>query len=472
MTTTVRSASAGPISARTWWALRFGSSRRNRLPPGGSSSAIRAAAAAPVTTASARLARPPRRAANPATALAPASSPIGHQKVPFASGSSSTRTLRAPASRSSPASQSAARSSPSEADSRSPEQSSSRRSRIHAASGGVAISGGASVATRESYLHTPNIRLMTGGGGVTLFRIRGIRIAVDFSWFVVLFLIIIWLSSFYRDVLGSESDDTAAYLLAVASAVLFFASILLHELGHAFVARRHNIGVSGITLWMFGGFARLEKDSDTPGPEFKIAAAGPLVTAAIVVACFLAGLLLAGDEFRHAALAQSVTRTSGIAAMVSWLGSINLFVLIFNLVPAFPLDGGRIARAIAWWRTGSRNSGTRFAATLGEWFGVLMIIGGVGYFPAYRGDVFGGIWLAFIGFILRGAAKSALAQTAVTSRIEGISVADVMDRDPVAIPEGASIEQALDEYFLRYRSPWFPVVDQAQRFIGLVDRGA
>jgi CBS domain-containing protein len=156
--------------------------------------------------------------------------------------------------------------------------------------------------------------------------------------------------------------------------------------------------------------------------------------------------------------------------MVVWLGSINLLVLIFNLVPAFPLDGGRIARAIAWWRTGSRNTGTRFAATLGEWFGLLLILGGLGYFLVYLGDVLGGIWLAFVGFILRGAAKSAIAQTELTSRIEGVSVADVMDRDPVAIPEGASIEQALDEYFLRYRSPWFPVVDGTQHVIGLIDQ--
>ena len=131
-----------------------------------------------------------------------------------------------------------------------------------------------------------------------------------------------------------------------------------------------------------------------------------------------------------------------------------------------------MARAIAWWRTGSRNTGTRFAATLGEWFGLFLILAGLGYFIVYLGDFLGGVWLAFVGFILAGRAKAAIAQTEVTSRIEGISVADVMDRDPVAIPEGASIEQALDEYFLRYRSPWFPVVDTAQRFIGLVDRGA
>ncbi len=309
------------------------------------------------------------------------------------------------------------------------------------------------------------------GAGVTLFRVRGIRIAVDFSWFIVLFLIIFWLSGFYRDVLNTDNGATAPYLLAVASAGLFFASILLHELGHAFVAMRNRIGVDSITLWMFGGVARLERDSDTPGTEFKIAIAGPIVTAVIVVVCALLGLALAGgDEVRHAALTQQDTQTSGIAAMVVWLGSINLLVLIFNLVPAFPLDGGRIARAIAWQRTGSRNTGTRFAATLGEWFGLFMILAGLGYFLVYLGDIIGGIWLAFVGFILRGAAKSAVAQTEITSRIEGISVGDVMDRDPVAIPEEASIEEALDEYFLRYRSPWFPVVDGARHVVGLVDR--
>ena len=307
--------------------------------------------------------------------------------------------------------------------------------------------------------------------GVTLFRVRGIRIAVDFSWFVVLFLIIFWLSGFYRDVLNAQDGDSAPYVLAVASAALFFASILLHELGHAVVAMRNGIAVSSITLWMFGGVARLERDSDTPGTEFKIAIAGPLVTAGIVAVCSVLGLALAGgDEVRHAALTQQDTQTSGVVAMVVWLGSINLLVLIFNLVPAFPLDGGRIARAIAWWRTGSRTTGTRFAATLGEWFGLFLILAGLGYFLVYLGDVLGGIWLAFVGFILRGAARSAIAQTEISSRIEGVSVADVMDPEPVAIPEEVSIEQALDEYFLRYRSPWFPVVDATQRVVGLVDR--
>jgi Zn-dependent protease len=309
------------------------------------------------------------------------------------------------------------------------------------------------------------------GPGLTLFRVRGIRIAVDFSWFIVLFLIIIWLSGSYRDELNLPDSDSEPYFLAVASALLFFGSILLHELGHAVVAIRNRIEVSSITLWMFGGVARLERDSDTPGTEFKIAIAGPLVTAGITVVCVAAFLLMDdSDMLMDAALGRDNATDSGVAAVVAWLGSINLLVLIFNLVPAFPLDGGRIARAIAWRWTGSRNAGTRFAATLGEWFGLFLILAGIGYFLVYLGDIIGGIWLAFVGFILRGAAKSAIAQTEITSRIEGVSVGDVMDRDPVAIPEETSIEQALDEYFMRYRSPWFPVVDTSQHVVGLVDR--
>jgi len=258
----------------------------------------------------------------------------------------------------------------------------------------------------------------------------------------------------------------------VASALLFFASILAHELGHAVVAIRHGIRISGITLWMFGGVAFMDGDSDSPSTELKIGLAGPAVTALIVLVCLGVGLLLAGaHDFRDAALTQGDTHTSGIAALIAWLGGINLLVLIFNLVPAFPLDGGRVARAIAWWRTGSRTAGTRFAATLGQIFGMILILGGIGYFGVYLGDLFSAVWFAFIGFILRGAAKGAIAQTEITSRIEGVSVGDVMDREPVAIPENVSVEQALDEYFLRYRWPWFPVVDAAQRFTGLLDRG-
>ena len=312
---------------------------------------------------------------------------------------------------------------------------------------------------------------MPARGALTLFVVRGIRIGVDYSWFFVLFLVILWLSSFYRSVLDASNSDAVPYLLALASALAFFASILLHELGHAFVALRRGIGISDITLWMFGGVARMTRDADSPGTEFKVAIGGPVVTLAIALACFGIGIAAAGsDEFWKAMRVEEGADTSGILALIAWLASINLLVLAFNLIPAFPLDGGRIARAIAWRITGDRNRATRAAARLGQGFSYLFI--GVGILLAIEGDLIGGIWLGLIGFILGQSARGAVMQTEFASRIEGIRVADVMDAEPVAIPEDASVERALDEYFLRYRWPWFPVVDAAQRFRGLIERGA
>jgi Zn-dependent protease len=310
---------------------------------------------------------------------------------------------------------------------------------------------------------------MLGGGSITLFHVRGIRIAVDWSWFFVLFLVIFWLSRFYGDVLGESSSASTPFALAVLSALGFFGSIVLHELGHAFVALRNGIGITSIQLWIFGGMARMDRESDSPGTEFKVAIGGPLVTLAIVVALTAVGLAAAGpDEFWRAVLIESNSGVSGVLAMVGWLASINLLVLVFNLLPAFPMDGGRIVRAIAWWRTGDRNSATRFAARLGRVFAYIFIGGGI--LLVANGDAFGGIWLALIGLVINSSARAASVQTAITGRISELSVADVMDREPVAIPDELSVEQALDEYFLRYRWPLFPVVDAAHRFLGLVVR--
>ena len=310
---------------------------------------------------------------------------------------------------------------------------------------------------------------MLGGGSITLFHVRGIRVGVDWSWFLILFLVIYYMSGFYSDLLGEPTSELGPYALAVASAIGFFGSILLHELGHAVVAMRNGIGITSIQLWIFGGLARMERDTDSPGTEFKVAVAGPAATALIALVLAALGLLVAGpDDFRQAMVFDPDAGTSGVLAVVAWLCTINVLVLIFNLLPAFPMDGGRIVRAIAWWRTGERSSATRFAARLGQGFAYLFIGGGL--FLVINGEVFNGVWLMLIGVVINGSARAATAQTAITSRIEGVRVADVMDDDPVAIPDDLSVEQALDEYFLRYRWPWFPVVDAAQRFRGLLER--
>jgi Zn-dependent protease/CBS domain-containing protein len=310
---------------------------------------------------------------------------------------------------------------------------------------------------------------MLGGSPITLFHVRGIRITVDWSWFLVLFLVIFWLSNFYGNVLGESSSDSTPFALAVLSAIGFFGSIVLHELGHAFAALRNGIGISSIQLWIFGGMARMDRESDSPATEFKVAVAGPLVTLAIVIVTTAIGLAAVGaEEFKQAVLIEEGSGVSGAMAMIGWLASINLLVLVFNLLPAFPMDGGRIVRAIAWWRTGDRNSATRFAANLGRVFAYIFI--GSGLLLIATGALFTGVWLALIGFVINSSARAASMQTRMTGKISSLSVADVMDREPVAIPDELSVEQALDEYFLRYRWPWFPVVDAAHRFLGLVVR--
>jgi Zn-dependent protease len=312
---------------------------------------------------------------------------------------------------------------------------------------------------------------MTARGGVTLFHVRGIRIGADYSWFIVLLLVIVFLTGEFRDVLG-DNAGSEPYVLAVISALLFFGSILLHELGHALVAIRNDIQIADITLWMFGGLARLKRDSDSPGVELRIALAGPAVTLLIAIVTGAIGFAAGGDEFWEAMRGEPSPDASGPLALLAWLTSINILVLIFNLIPAFPLDGGRVVRAIAWRATGSRNRGTKFAAVVGQGFSYLFI--GFGLFVALtvEGQVINGIWLALIGFIIGSSARTATAQTEITSRIEHLRVADVMDADPIAIPGDLSVERALDEFFLRYRWPWFPVVDPAQRFQGLIQRGA
>ena len=308
---------------------------------------------------------------------------------------------------------------------------------------------------------------MFGGGSFQLFRVFGIRIGVDISWFVVLFLIIWSLSDYYEEV----APGSNAFALAVVSALLFFLSILLHELGHAWVAIRNGIPIQGIDLWMFGGVAKLGKDTDSPGVEFRVAVAGPVVTLVIAALCFGLGAVVSGASEAFDSTQFNEDISGATTAVLGYLTTINVFLLAFNLIPAFPLDGGRIARAIAWKVTGDRNKATRFAATLGRLGGYAMV--GLGaYLWLVLDRAVSGLWLAFIGFFLASAARSAEAQAEFSGRIEHIRVSDVMDAEPVAIGEDAPVSYAEHAFFLRYGWPWFPVVDAYGRLVGVVSREA
>jgi Zn-dependent protease len=306
-----------------------------------------------------------------------------------------------------------------------------------------------------------------GGGSIQLARVLGIRIGVTTSWFVVLFFFIFVLSGSFRETL--DSSDTVAYLTAVASALLFFGSLVAHELGHAVAARRLGIEIAGIDLWFFGGIAKMTRDADSPGTEFKIAVAGPLVTLAIVGICVGVGALVSSwAGFWDAITLVEDAGVTPALLLLSWLATINAAVFVFNLLPAFPLDGGRIARAVAWRVTGDRLKATRAAALLGQGFAYLLIGLGLADLLIF-GALVSALWFMVLGWFLLQAARGAVAQTAFSERIEGVTVADIMDAEPVAVPAGSTVTEALDQFFLRYRYPWFPVVDEQGRYLGVID---
>lgn len=302
------------------------------------------------------------------------------------------------------------------------------------------------------------------GPSIQLLRVFGIRIGASPSWFVVLFIFIYFGANYFRSIL--DGSVTEAYLVAVAAVFLFFVSLVMHELGHALVARREGIGISGIDLWFFGGVAKMTRDSQSPGEEFRVAAAGPLVTLVVVAVCIGASLLVQDGAALDVARLAGDAEASPTLALLGFLATINAMLFLFNLVPAFPLDGGRIARSIVWKISGNRHSATRIAGRIGEGFAYLLI--GIGIFLASRGELFDGLWLAVLGWFIAQSARAAVASTAFTERIDGITVADIMDAQPVSMPATTPLAQAQDEYFLRYRWDWFPVVDEQGRFLGVV----
>jgi len=304
---------------------------------------------------------------------------------------------------------------------------------------------------------------------IKLVDLFGIRIGVDRSWFIVLFLSIFLLSSAFRGAL--HSSDGVAYLTTVVTVLVLFGSLIVHELGHALVARRQGIEVRRIDLFMFGGLTQMSRDTASPAEEFKVAAAGPLATFAFVLACLAIDLAIVGPHrLVHAAALDRTVRITPVLLSLSWLLVWNVLLLGFNLVPAFPLDGGRIARAVVWRVTGDKVRGTRAAARLGQAFA--WILGGIGLWLILTYHTLTPLWLIAIAYLLGQSARGALVQTAMTERIEGVTVGDVMDPQPVAIPSATPVGQALDEFFLRYGWEWFPVIDEGGRLLGIARRAA
>jgi Zn-dependent protease/CBS domain-containing protein len=282
-------------------------------------------------------------------------------------------------------------------------------------------------------------------------RIAGIRIGVNWSWLVV-FALIVWslASAVFPDQNEGLSDATYV-VMAIVAALLFFASILLHELGHAVQARREGMEIEGITLWLFGGVAQFRGMFPSAGAEFRIAVAGPLVS-----------LLLGVFFVAVAAATKTAEAVDGVAA---WLGYINLMLLVFNLLPALPLDGGRVLRSALWGARDDFAWATRVAGNIGRGFGFLFIAGGIALFVF--ANSFSGAWLAFIGWFLLGAASAELRYLAVRDALAGLRVRDLMVRDPATVSQSLSLGQFMDEVVWPNRYTTYPVTDNG-RAVGLL----
>ncbi len=272
-------------------------------------------------------------------------------------------------------------------------------------------------------------------------RIAGIRVGLNWSWLVV-FALIVW--SLAVAVFPSEDPGLArgAYIgMGIAAALLFFLSLFLHELGHALVARREGVEIEGITLWLFGGVARFRGMLPSAGAEFRIAIAGPVVSA------------LLGGAFVAFALGTHFSKpVDGVAA---WLGYINLLLLAFNMLPALPLDGGRVFRSLLWKARGNFGWATGVAAAVGRGFGLLMIAAGV--FLFIFDGAFTGAWLAFLGWFLLTAASAEARFVSARAALAGLTVGDLMTRDPVAARADESIGQFMDEVAGQGRHTAYPV---------------
>jgi Zn-dependent protease/CBS domain-containing protein len=286
---------------------------------------------------------------------------------------------------------------------------------------------------------------------LTLGRIAGIRIGIHWSWLVVFALITWSLASAVFPSQNPELSDGTHLGMAIVASVAFFLSLLLHELGHALQARREGMEIDGITLWLFGGVAQFRGQFPSAGAEFRIAVAGPLVSLVLGV-LFLALAMLA-------ALPDAADGVS------FWLGSINLTLLVFNLLPALPLDGGRILRAALWAARDDFRWATRIAAGLGRAFGYGLIALGIAMLVF--ADGFSGVWLAFLGWFLLGAASAEARWIGVRDALGDRRVGDLMAREPVSVPPQMTLGEFMDAVVQRQRYTTYPVVEDG-RPLGLL----
>ncbi len=291
---------------------------------------------------------------------------------------------------------------------------------------------------------------------IKLGRIFGIEIGLHYSWFIIALLIVLSLSSYFS---GAHPDwgSGVIWAMALGSAVLFFAAIVVHELSHALVAMSRDLPVRSITLFALGGVAQIEKDAPDGKTEFWIGIVGPITSAVIGFLCLGLSYLLGWTPMSEP--------ETPLMAMLVWLGYINITLAIFNMIPGFPMDGGRVLRGLIWAITGNGPKATRIASVTGQVMAFGFIV--LGLFMFFSGAGFGGLWIAFIGWFLLNAAKATYAQVEVTEGLKGKIVGDLMSRDCPVIDSYENLQAVVDEYLLMTGRRCFMVIQNGEP-VGLI----
>ncbi len=289
-----------------------------------------------------------------------------------------------------------------------------------------------------------------------LFRLLGIPVSVDVSWLIILALLTLSFAEGFPVVLhdyfpGDTTRLAAAdyWLMGLITALAFFACIVLHEFGHALVARSRGMPINGITLFLFGGVSELGDEPQSAATEFLMAVAGPLVSAVLAVIFWVLAVVGYQGGWPHP-----------VVVVLGYLATINAIVLVFNLVPAFPLDGGRVLRSILWAATGNVRRATRWASFAGEAFAWLLIAWGVVQFFSH--DYWGGIWCVLIGLFLNSAARSGYQQVLIRQALQGEPVRRFMNPSPVIVAPTLDLLHWVDDYVYRYHHRAFPVASNGQ----------
>jgi Zn-dependent protease/CBS domain-containing protein len=291
---------------------------------------------------------------------------------------------------------------------------------------------------------------------IKLGTVFGIEVGLHYSWFFVALLIMFSLVVQFHAVNRSWTE-TVVWVAAISTSILFFACLLAHELSHALVAKARGLPVHNITLFLLGGMAQIEKEASDPSTEFWMAIAGPIASGVIGLVLLTVAWSLGWIPWRPA-------QTPGVAVLV-WLGYINLVLGAFNMIPAFPLDGGRVLRAIIWWITGKADRSARIAAQVGQLAGWGFIAYGISSF--FGGGGLGGIWFIFIGWFLLKTAGASLLQLQIGSLLRGLRVRDVMSQDCPSVDGSMGLQEFVDELLLKTGRRCFLVIDD-HRVTGLI----